>query len=135
MLPVNEIALEWSSDESPLPVSDAASLISHLRVLDSQAARPIIVTVSVGEASLQVGVGASASFVHVSGEDGYSVSVGDETAQGVVTYFLHDLHHTEIQHIHDVPTDLAFAAAAQFFAEQTFHPQIIWEHVTYSRTS
>jgi len=126
---VNETFIEWSSSDAPLPVSGADALVLHLSSLHSGATRPLIVNIPVGRYSLQVGLGSPDCFVHITHDDGYSVTHGDDSADGVTEYFLLGTHHTEIQRIHAIPFAVASAAAAEFYSSQTYLDSVQWEHI------
>lgn len=98
---MNKIRVHWSEGESAIDVSDVDELERILDDLDSQfsAEGPTIVFVEAHGCQVSLGLGYEESFVHfeqVSGDPPYFITVGNDSAEGVETFYLFGVHHTEI---------------------------------------
>lgn len=92
--------------------------------------RPIIVTLESPACCVDLGQAGDLGFVQGRSPDGdppYRVSVGDASAGGVVSFFLHGGHHTEIPARHLVSIGDAWAAASTLLDTGIYMPSITWD--------
>ena len=93
---------------------------------------PTIVSVEIHNTLLYVGLGLEQSFIHfmsTNNEPPYFASVGDKNLDGVIDFYLHGSHHTEIQRKNLIPLDKARLIVKTFF-QTGIRPDIIaWEEV------
>ena len=122
----------WSTTEPPARVSDVAELDSVLdRITASvRSGRPIIATLVAHGTEVLVGIGCAQSFVQlspVSGDGPYVVTaVAAAAGSGVVEFWLHGSHHTEIPVRNLVPTSAARAAVREFLASGSRYSGVAW---------
>ena len=127
-------ALYWSEHEPPDEVHDAGQLDARL---DSIAAsckpdRPTIVDLHIHRHSVSFGLGLPETFVQVQSESGmppYFVTVGDSTAEGVLTFYLMGSHHTEILRRHAISSVAAREIVREFFVTGERPSEVEWEEV------
>jgi hypothetical protein len=93
---------------------------------------PIIVTIVAHSHDLLVGVGGTDSFLQIAVSSGrlpYVISLGDPSAQGVVTHCLHGVHHTEISRCHLLPFLRIRSVVEHFIRTAQRSTEISWQEV------
>jgi hypothetical protein len=126
--------LRYAEGEAPAGVSTVEQVDRWLDRLSisTPPAHPSIVTLHVHGLEVGVGIGLPESFVHVeseSGEPPYFVTVGDGAADGVVAFYLHGWHHTEISRRHLIPAARAREVVRHVFETGQRSPSVEWEEV------
>ncbi len=101
----------------------------HSNALDSL---PTIVSIEMHNALVYIGLGLEQSFIHFmssNNEPPYFASVGDKDLDGVIEFYLHGNHHTDIQRKNLIPLDKARFIVKEFF-QTGIRPEIVaWEEV------
>ncbi len=95
-------------------------------------ALPIIAQVYVHGFEVGLGLGLPESFVHVERESGqppYIITVGAPEAEGVVAFYLHGQHHTEIPRRNLISTPEALRVVRDFFERGSRSTSVEWEEV------
>lgn len=121
-------------EQGQFVVLDDVGSLTRLRA-DLRAAvpvRPSIVTFETATHRVELGLDGDRGFVQGSLRDGrppYRVTVGCDAADGVVVFFLHGEHHTEIPARHLVCIDAAWAAVTELLVAGTYATSIRWGDV------
>jgi hypothetical protein len=126
--------LRWSASEAPADIRSCEQLDRWLDKLSAatKPEHPSIVDVCVHGYEVGIGIGLPQSFVHVerdTGEGPYMITVGDTAADGVVAFYLHGDHHTEIACRHLIPTEQAREIVREFFDTGRRSASVEWEEV------
>jgi hypothetical protein len=126
--------VRWSEAEPPVEVVDGKHLADCLRSVAAKCREglPIIVQVYVHGFEVGLGLGLPESFVHVereSGEPPYVITVGASEAEGVVAFYLHGQHHTEIPRRNLISTPEALRIVQEFFERGSRSTSVEWEEV------
>jgi hypothetical protein len=102
------------------------------REIDPELPQDVVVERSNGDA-LTVLLGAPQSFVNfiaASGNPPYFVSLGNPTAEGVITFYVNGDHHSEAHARHGIAVSQAREAARQFVKLRTGLPtNVTWTEV------
>ncbi len=102
---------------------------AHFNALNSL---PTIVSIEMHNALLYIGLGLEKSFIHFmssNNEPPYFSSLGDNDLDGVISFYLHGNHHTEIQRKNLIPLDKARFIVATFFQTGIRSEIVSWEEV------
>jgi len=129
---MKNIRVEHSDGRS---IAEASGVDELDRLLDGIAATtsaefPIIVLVYAH--NYQVGLGAEERFLHFeleSGEPPYMISVGDDSAEGELAFYLSGNHHTEISRRNLIPAVKARQALYEWIRTEVRPSDIEWEEV------
>lgn len=125
--------LMWSEQESVADVATVAELDAQLDALDQVArrGRPTIVSLSAHGRELTFGLGARRCVVQWEEEPGgpYMVTRGDDDTPGVMEFFLHGEHHTEILRRNLIPAEQVRQVVREFFETGRRSDTVAWELV------
>lgn len=126
--------VRWSESDAPVEVADGTRLEDCLRGVAAKClpGLPIIAQVYVHGFEVGLGLGLPESFVHVereSGEPPYVITVGAPEAEGVVAFYLHGQHHTEIPRRNLISTPEALRIVREFFERGSRSTSVEWEEV------
>jgi hypothetical protein len=124
--------IQWGQDG--VAVVDSTEAFDELLArLEAEAHRhPIMIDVIASDGrSLVLGLGRNKAVLSLAGPDGsppYLASVGDEDAEGDISFEYHG-EATDFQSRHAVPIRVARTAAAQFLSEPRLPDAVRWEEV------
>lgn len=126
--------IRWSQTHPPedVPVDQLSRCLDSIAAKSKETGLPFIVDVIAYGYEISLGLGLPESFVHVeaeSGEPPYFITVGDPTAEGVVAFYLHGTHHTEIARRNLISTAEAVRVAREFLERGERSAMVEWEEV------
>ncbi len=126
--------VRWSEADPPVEVAGGKDLEDCLLSVAAKCrpALPIIAQVYVHGFEVGLGLGLPESFVHVERESGqppYIITVGAPEAEGVVAFYLHGQHHTEIPRRNLISTPEALRVVRDFFERGSRSTSVEWEEV------
>jgi hypothetical protein len=124
--------VQWGQNKVAA-VDSPAAFDELITALEAEASyRPIMIDVIASDGrSLTLGLGREKAVLSLAGPSGsppYYASIGDENAQGDISFEYYG-EVTDFQLRHAVPAPAARAAAAQFLAEQGLPDAVLWEEV------
>jgi Immunity protein Imm1 len=124
--------IQWGQDDVAA-VDSADAFDDLLARLEARARhQPIMIDVIASDGrSLVLGLGRSKTVLSLAGPDGsppYFVSVGDEDAEGDISFEYHG-ETTDFRLRYAVPIQVARAAAAQFLSERGLPDAVRWEEI------
>jgi hypothetical protein len=126
-------AIATTGRSEQIRLNDLVDLAELRRSLDRRAdTRPIIVTFESPSCRVTLGLAGDLGFVQghsAHGDPPYRVSVSIGSGKGVVSFFLHGEHHTEIPARHLISISDAWAAAATLLDTGAYLPLIKWDEV------
>jgi len=122
-----KVILAEGSETRVSSPAELDSIVSNLEVSSSP-----IFTVEHNDSQATVGLSSAGWFIQVaplSGDPPYFVTVGNPSATGVATFFLHGVHHTEIPRRNLISSDAARQVLSEFALSGSRSTMVSWEEV------
>jgi hypothetical protein len=126
--------VRWSETHPPKEVSadHLSDCFDGISSKCRESGVPFIVDVIVHGYEVSLGLGLPESFVHITAESGqppYFITVGQSSAPGVVAFYLHGAHHTEIARRNLISTPDAIRVIREFLERGERSATVEWEEV------
>lgn len=131
---MNQIKILFDELIEEKVVSELMDLDQFLDEINSEVRNedPIIVTIFMQGSIVSLGLGLDTSFVQLineSNEPPYWVTLGDTKLDGVVDFFLHGKHHTEISQKNLIPINTARNIVREYYLTGSKSKNVQWEEV------
>jgi hypothetical protein len=128
------IATAYAEQNRPVVLDDLEDLDRfRAAVSATQTSQPpLIVSFEAQNRAVYLGLSGDLGFVHVTpvpDQPPYIITVGDSERDGIVEFFLHGEHHTEIEARHLVPAEQAWSAVREFLESGKLASSLRWEEV------
>jgi hypothetical protein len=126
--------LRWNESEDVVEVNSAEHLLELLDSISRSASpdKPIIATLHIHNHIVGIGLGFEHSFVHIESEERdppYWITTGDLEEDGVIEFFFHGVHQTEISKSNLIERKKAREVISKFFQSGERPEDVSWVQV------